>query len=189
MKAHSQMKTSTSDPIRIDFLPLPQLPGRVGLTFAPGKSGGDRWIRDLSTDLDRLSGHYGVAHLVSLIEDHELAKYGIENLWAEAERRRIAVHRFPIQDVRVPPNVTCVAPLVKNIATWATGGQTVVIHCIGGLGRTGTIAGCFLVEQGLEPGAALKLLREVRAHNCPETEEQRNFVHRYARRESSPTED
>ena len=36
---HSTLRTSTSDPIRVDFLPFP-LPGRVGLTFAPGKCDG-----------------------------------------------------------------------------------------------------------------------------------------------------
>ena len=59
--------------------------------------------------------------------------------------------------------------------------EKVVIHCIGGLGRTGTVAGCFLVEQGVDAARALKLLREVRAPNCPETDEQREFVRRYER--------
>ena len=104
----STLRTSTSDPIRVDFLPFP-LPGRVGLTFAPGKCDGIRWQRSLAQDLDRLQAHYGVSHLVSLIEDHELAQYEIGNLYAEAERRGIATHRFPIRDVSVPADVDCVA--------------------------------------------------------------------------------
>ena len=174
------LHTSASDPIRIDFLPVP-LPGRVGLTFAPGKCDGLRWQRSLPQDLDRLQAYYGVSHLVSLIEDDELAQYGIENLYADAERRGIAVHRFPIPDVGVPADVECVTPLVRRIDGWAAVRERVVIHCIGGLGRTGTVAGCFLVEQGVDAAGALKLLREVRAPNCPETEEQREFVRRYER--------
>jgi protein-tyrosine phosphatase len=172
------LHTSTSDPIRVDFLP-PLLPGGVGLTFAPGKCDGTRWQRSVRQDLDRLRAHYGVSHLVSLIEDHELVYYQIENLYVEAERRQIAVHRLPIRDVSVPPKVEDVASLVRGIGSWAANGQTVVIHCIGGLGRTGTVAGCFLVEQGFDAEAALNLLREVRAVNCPETDEQREFVRRY----------
>jgi protein-tyrosine phosphatase len=81
----------------------------------------------------------------------------------------------------VPANVESVTPLVKGIGGWAAVKERVVIHCIGGLGRTGTVAGCFLVEQGLEAARALKVLREVRAPNCPETEQQREFVRRYER--------
>ena len=176
----STLHTSTSDPIRVDFLPVP-LPRIVGLTFAPGKCDGIYWQRSLPQDLDRLQDHYAVSHLVSLIEDHELAQYGIGNLYAEAERRGIATHRFPIPDVRVPANVECVAPLVRRIGGWAAVRERVGIHCIGGLGRTGTVAGCFLVEQGVDAARALKLLREVRAPNCPQTEEQREFVRRYER--------
>lgn len=179
------MLTSASDPIRVDFLPLPHLSGRVGLTFAPGKSDGIHWNRNLGDDLDRLSEHYRVAHLVSLIENHEHETYRIENLYDEAARRRIEVHRLPIRDVSVPASVACVVPLVKSIGAWASDAQTVAIHCIGGLGRTGTIAGCFLVEQGFAAEEALKLLGEVRASNCPETAEQRRFVLRYAN-ESAP---
>jgi protein-tyrosine phosphatase len=174
------LHTSASDPIRIDFLPVP-LPGRVGLTFAPGKCDGLRWQRSLPQDLDRLQAFYSVSHLVSLIEDHELAHYRIGNLYAEAERRGIAVRRFPIPDVSVPADVESLAPLVRQIGGWVAVREKVVIHCIGGLGRTGTVAGCFLVEQGLGAAGALKLLREVRAPNCPETEQQREFVCRYER--------
>ncbi len=69
------------------FLPLPQFPGRVGLTFAPGKCDGIKWQRSMAADLDRLAKHYRVAHLISLIEDHELAYYRIEDLYMEAQRR------------------------------------------------------------------------------------------------------
>jgi len=174
---HSTLRTSTSDPIRVDFLPL--LSGRVGLTFAPGKCDGVRWERSLRQDLDRLRDNYSVSHLVSLIEDDELAQYQIGNLYDEAECRGMCVHRLPIPDVSVPRDIEGVAALVREIGRWAAAGERVVIHCIGGLGRTGTVAGCFLVEQGRDAAAALKLLREVRAPNCPETEEQRDFVRRY----------
>ena len=96
------------------------------------------------------------------------------------ERRGIAVHRFPIVDVSVPENLKDVRPLVQDIGTWAQG-ATVAIHCLGGRGRTGTIAGCFLVEQGFDADTALAMLRTVRGDDCPRTERQREFVRRYAR--------
>jgi protein-tyrosine phosphatase len=73
------------------------------------------------------------------------------------------------------------ATLIARIRQWAQAGHTVVIHCIGGLGRTGTIAGCVLVDQGLEPKQVLAILRKVRGDPCiPETSEQREFIRRFA---------
>ena len=172
--------TSASHPIRVDFVPLPSLGGRVGLTFAPGKRDAFKWDRNLAEDLDRLVDAFNVTHLVSLMEDAELRDYHIPNLVTQAERRGIAVHRFPIVDVSVPRQLDDVRPLMRDIGTW-TQTATVAIHCLGGLGRTGTIAGCFLVEQGFDADSALAMLRTVRGDDCPQTEKQREFVRQYAR--------
>ena len=46
-------RTSASDPIRVDWLPLDDEPGRLGITLLPGKRV-DTWDRDLDADLDVL---------------------------------------------------------------------------------------------------------------------------------------
>ena len=60
-------------------------------------------------------------------------------------------------------------------------GRPVYVHCWGGTGRTGTVIGCWLVEQGRakDPIEALKSLRA----NCgkssrrsPDTDDQEAFV-------------
>ena len=72
-----QIMTSSSDPLRVDWLPQQaRKPGRLGLTFAPGKHAaakyeGGRWERDLGADLDLLVRNLGVQVLVCLLEDHE----------------------------------------------------------------------------------------------------------------------
>lgn len=71
-------KTSTTDPIRVDFCSTETTGprGRIGMTFAPGKNSTGiecRWARDLETDLIRLRDVYRADILVSLIEDHEPA--------------------------------------------------------------------------------------------------------------------
>ena len=62
--------TSESHPIRVDFLPPEalKLPGRLGMTFAPGKKVEGRWERDLETDLQRLKEEYHAEVLVSLMD-------------------------------------------------------------------------------------------------------------------------
>ncbi|MBP1688921.1 MAG: hypothetical protein H6Q33_5064, partial [Deltaproteobacteria bacterium] len=58
-----QLRTSSSHPIYVDFLPLPALCGRVGLTLAPGKRDGSKWDRSLAQDLDWLVDAFDVTHL------------------------------------------------------------------------------------------------------------------------------
>jgi protein-tyrosine phosphatase len=65
----------------------------------------------------------------------------------------------------------------------AQGGK-VYVHCRAGIGRTGTVAAAWLVNQGLNGQAALDLLlqkwqavdKHLEEPHTPETEAQRQFV-------------
>jgi protein-tyrosine phosphatase len=53
-------------------------------------------------------------------------------------------------------------------------GATVYVHCWGGVGRTGTVIGCWLVRHGLDGGDAIERIAELRreipgARPSPET--------------------
>ena len=56
------------------------------------------------------------------------------------------------------------------------------VHCYGGIGRTGTVVGCWLRRQGLPGQEALDLIERLRRDTpdgwkpSPETSEQRRFV-------------
>ncbi len=184
MKPHAEPMTSETHPIRVDWLPV-DLPGRIGLTFAPGKKAlskytGGRWERDLDADLARLIDVHEADLLVSLIEDVELRTYGITALYERADEKGLEVRRHPIRDVDTPATAASVAPLVLDILNVAQERRKVVIHCIGGLGRTGTVAGCVLVELGRTPEEALVVLHGLRGPRCPETRAQEQFIERYA---------
>ena len=44
-------------------------------------------------------------------------------------------------------------------------GETVFVHCLGGMGRTGTVVGCYLGRHGIAAGpAALHRLAELTRH-------------------------
>lgn len=55
-------------------------------------------------------------------------------------------------------------------------GKRVLIHCVGRLGRAGTVAGCWLKQQGLEGDAAIAVVREFRSARAIETKEQETIV-------------
>lgn len=65
--------------------------------------------------------------------------------------------------------------------------RKVYLHCLGGIGRTGTVVGCYLVRHGFTGRQALRQLAEwwrevpksVRHPRSPETASQANFVLRW----------
>ncbi len=54
------------------------------------------------------------------------------------------------------------------------------IACMGGVGRSGTVAACVLVRQGIDAQAAIAMVRAARHPEAVETEAQETFVRRYA---------
>src|SRR4051812_14003423 len=173
--------TSETHPIRVDWLPVGG-PGRVGMTFAPGKCASSKyqpgtWKRDLAADLDRLVRVERADVLVCLVQDFELRDLGISTLKEDAEKRGLTVVHLPIPDQGVLPDPQPVRKLVGDIDAMVAAGKRVVIHCVGGLGRTGTVAGCWLVQRGLAPDAAIAQLHETRkSPHCPENSKQERFI-------------
>jgi ADP-ribosyl-[dinitrogen reductase] hydrolase len=175
-------KTSHSHPLRVDNLKIERLTGVIGLTFCPGKKqrgalSGD-WDRDLAADLEAIKSS-GAEALVTLMQTEELTavRVPVTELGEKAASLGLEWHHLPIRDVDVPDErfedlwtysgVRLRSLLVK--------GQKVVIHCLGGLGRTGTIAGRLLVEFGLTPDDAIKAIRSTRAGTI-ETRKQEEYV-------------
>ncbi len=175
-------KTSESDPIRVDFLPPEtlELPGRLGITFAPGKKIEGQWERDLETDLRRLKDEYHAEVLVSLMEHTEYSELEIPELFQKTEDMGIEVLHLPIPDGSVPLDSEAddYEALIEDIAERLKEGQTVVLHCRGGQGRSGLVAASVLVALGCPAVKALEVVREARegAVETPQQEERVQFL-------------
>ena len=172
------VKTSESSPIQVGLLETPSHPGRIGMTFAPGKHQNGMtgvWRRDLDADLLRLREEFGATVLVCLLEEHELTAIGIERLPDAAAQHGIAYWHFPIPDQGIPSDPQASAHLVSRIHGSLEKGETVVIHCMGGLGRTGTIAAACLVGLGQTSEAAIREVRSARP-GAIENSRQEDFI-------------
>ncbi len=162
-------RTSEDAPIQVGFLPSNLLDaigkGRLGMTFAPGKKVRGvvtHWDRDLPTDLARLRNVYGASHLVTLLEDHELPFLHIADLFSQAQTMELSTRHFPIPDGAVPTDLPAYKLLLRELLGWVKEGQTVIVHCRGGLGRTGLVAAGVLRACGMAADQSMRLVREVR---------------------------
>jgi protein-tyrosine phosphatase len=175
-------RTSKSDPILVDFLSQEDLgqPGQLGLTLAPGKKTDEKdvqWERDLETDLKRLREEYGVGVLVSLMEHDEYSDLEIPDLTQKAEEQGMEVLYLPIPDYGVPnaSEDDDFRPFVEDIANRIEEGETVVVHCRGGLGRSGLVAASVLVALGHSAEEAIDTVRGTR-QGAVETPDQEDRV-------------
>lgn len=109
---------------------------------------------------------------------------------AAARDLDVTYRRFPVPDMGVPSPET-MASILSFIAGEVAEGHKVYLHCLGGVGRTGTVAGCLLAGDGRDGDDALATLgrlfatTELRALYdtvSPQTEAQRAFVHEWPRR-------
>ena len=89
---------------------------------------------------------------------------GLEDLGSRAQALGLEWYHLPIRDMGVPDarfedRWLDIGPrLHQNLRD----GRRIVLHCLAGLGRTGTIAARLLIESGMTPDAAITLVRAAR---------------------------
>lgn len=151
--------------------------GTIGMTICPGKTDAERrWKRDIQIDLDDIKA-WGASTVVTLIEDHEFRMLGVEDMERQVLDWQMKWLHLPITDVSVPDEHFAKAwkTAGAEIHRLLNAGERILIHCRGGLGRTGLVAGLILVERGVQPKEAIRQIRAARPYAI-ETREQEAYV-------------
>lgn len=176
-------------PLQVDWIGPADLgdglPGRLGMTALPGKHGpsirypGRVYQRELTADLVTLRAH-GVRFLALLVDDDELARWGDPLIVARGAEKGIEIVRRPIPDGAAPRDVDAMREILASLDR-ARASADVAVACMGGVGRTGTVAACALVARGWGADEAIGRIRELRHPTAVETRDQVLFVHDFAR--------
>jgi hypothetical protein len=160
-------RTSSTDPLQIQTVTPAGTPGLIGMTLCPGHKGPSvafgRWDRDLATDLETIRA-WKPDLAITLMEDHEFAVLGVPHFRRDVAASGIPWVFAPIVDGGIPDAAferawLELGPRVRGILR---AGGRVLIHCRGGLGRTGLLAATLLVELGADPRAAIAAVKDAR---------------------------
>jgi ADP-ribosylglycohydrolase len=120
----------------------------------------------------------GIACIIDLTMPDEVTPYDMDLPMS------VDYLRKPIKDHSVPARREHMMDIQECLDYAMRSGQMTYVHCRAGIGRTGTVIGCFLIEQGLSPPDALDALnrawqqsqRAAAWPQVPETDDQTNFV-------------
>ncbi len=161
------VRTSQTHPLQIAAVSAGPSHGRIGITFCPGKH--DRfaatgaWERDIGIDLDTIS-KWGAKLVLTLVEPSELGDLKVPHLGQEIRKRGIQWRHLPIADYSIPTDAFEREWITQGqeIRTILRGGDDILIHCKGGLGRAGMMAARLLVELGMDPEEAIHTVRKAR---------------------------
>ena len=132
--------------------------GALALCPLPGRTGA------FSPDFESLMD-WQPSMVLTLVEESELKARDAESLGAELTRRDVDWRHLPMPDFGTP-KVTDAEVWTKTITAaqfvLADRGR-VLVHCMGGCGRSGMIVLRLMIAAGEAPDVALARLRKVRS--------------------------
>ncbi len=146
--------------------------GRIGITILPGRKDKKRSLQeDISAILEQK-----ITHVLCLATYDELVLYGVPELKQAYETAGLVTHFFPIMDQRAA-SVELTEQLLNWLQQALQQNANILIHCVGGLGRSGMISAAYLKRiQNMSSDAAIAAVRDTRSIRAIETKEQLRFI-------------
>lgn len=161
------------------------VPGKLLAGYYPGAKDPKQATAKLTALLNS-----GIRHFINLMEPDERDRTGqrfipyTDLLEFIAEKMGVPVtfEQLPIKDLSVPTE-RHMARILNQIDLFIREGRLVYVHCLGGIGRTGTVVGCYLMRHGLATDKnVLAMIRDLRkdtedsGRESPETIDQSEMV-------------
>jgi predicted protein tyrosine phosphatase len=167
-------ESSIATPIHHSYWVVPE-------RFLAGQYPGTVWVDKTHAKLNRML-QAGLDEFIDLTEQGELSPYdSILRKEANGLGVRVDYFRYPIRNLSVPEKEDMRA-ILDHIDQSMENGRNIYLHCWGGIGRTGTVVGCYLVRHGATGKQALERIRDLRLplhggwRKSPETDSQWNMV-------------
>jgi protein-tyrosine phosphatase len=138
----------------------------IAMSPLPGKV-------NLDEDIETIQAA-GITKMVSLVSQKELEAKGLSDYFERMEEAGIEVFHSPVIDYGLP-SASQVDSIINFMELQKDANENVLIHCMGGYGRSGTIMGCYakVVLNNTDP---VQFVRDVRGAEAIETKEQEEFV-------------
>lgn len=168
-----------SGSLRIAEVPIPDS-GSLGIAHCPGRnaidSAGCHWKRNLRDDLRDVAA-WGASAVLTLLEDDEFARLGVPEFATEIRRTRLVWYHMAIPDMSTPGKAFDEAWARDGTRVLGSlrAGERVLVHCAGGLGRSGMIAAKLLTALGASASHAVAAVRRARP-GAIETDGQLHYV-------------
>jgi protein-tyrosine phosphatase len=145
---------------------------KIGVMARP--SGGGSLDDDIRSIRDQ-----GFSVLVSLLTDAEQRELKLEQEATFYKKLKLAFDRLPIPDLSVPPLDDQTIAILAKLRELHSVGNSIVVHCRAGLGRSPMIAACIMLSTTCNAHSAFRQLSAARGIKVPETPEQHEWAVSY----------
>lgn len=147
-------------PIKNNFIALSPLPS----------------AKFLDQDIQLLHSNQ-ITNVITLVQTKELESAYLNHFFNMLQQNGIRSHHFPIEDFNIPSHQQ-MDSIYRTLALMLENGENILIHCKGGLGRSGTVMAAF-VKNYLQEVDPITYVREIRGKEAIENQQQQSFIGQY----------
>lgn len=133
---------------------------------------GDDWLED---EIRHLKNN-GVSVLVSLLERHEIYELNLDDEERLCDTENITYINYPIPDRDVPKQNIDTDKLIDTLTKKVDEGQSIVIHCRMGIGRSSIIAASLLLKYNFKTKDIMENISAIRGLKVPDTDRQMTWL-------------
>jgi protein-tyrosine phosphatase len=133
---------------------------------------GNDWLEEEIIQLKKQN----VGILVSLLEQQEINELGLKKQEPLCGKHDLEYANFPIVDRGVPDKNAKIDSLIDQLLKKIQGGNSVVIHCRMGIGRSSIVAACVLLKTGFKTDQILQKITTARGLKVPDTDMQVQWI-------------